>query len=239
MADIPSPHSAPRTRPPPPELGRRERKKREARRKIFQAAFDLFQEKGFDATTVDEIAERADVAKGTVFNYFPRKASFLETWIHDWSDSLDEEMGPVRQWEGTARQKIEQLFRFLANLAAHDPDLARQALFESLRRLPDVDLEHTRGTRQIQDTIRTVLNDGMASGDIRDDLQTEHAATLMESAFHRTLIQWLRTGGSTAGLHREISSKLDIIFTGLVPRSGATRPGSVAARRTRPRGKGR
>jgi len=239
MADPPSRHSAPRTRPPPQELGRRERKKREASRKIFQAAFDLFRAKGFDATTVDEIAERADVAKGTVFNYFPRKASFLETWINHWSDSLAEKMGPAQQWEGTARQKMERLFRFLANLAAQDPDLARQALFESLRRLWDVDLEHTRGTRQIQYTIRTVLNDGMASGDIRDDLQIEHAATLMEAAFHRTLILWLRTGGSTASLHREISSKLDIIFTGLVPRTGAKRPGSGTAGRMRPRGKGR
>jgi len=230
MADAPS-HSS------MAELGRRERKKHEARRKIFQAAFDLFREKGFDATTVDEIAERADVAKGTVFNYFPRKASFLETWVFHWADSLTEELGPVHQWRGTTRHKMERLFRFLADLAVEDPDLARRALFENLRQLTE--LEHKRGTREIQAAIRTALKDGMASGDLRDDLKAEHAATLMEGAFHRSLILWLRTAGPTASLHREISSKLDIIFNGLIPRTGAKRPGSGTARRTRPRGKGR
>ncbi len=237
MADVSIRRSPPRSLSSTTEIGRRERKKREARRRIFQAAFDLFREKGFDATTVDEIAERADVAKGTVFNYFPRKASFLETWVHHWADSLNEELGPVHQWKGTTRQKMERLFRFLANLAVEDPDLARRALFENLRRLTE--LEHKRGTREIQGAIRTALADGVTSGDIREDLKVEHAATLMEGAFHRSVILWLRRGGPTTSLHREISSKLDIIFNGLVPHTGAKRPGPGTARRTRPRGKGR
>lgn len=240
MADPTSGRSAPMTRTPPLALGRRERKKREARRKIFKAAFELFREKGFEETTVDEIAERADVAKGTVFNYFPRKASFLEAWIQHWSVSLAEELGPADQWEGTTRQKLERLFLVFADLVVEDPDLARQALFESLRRLPeDTDIEGIRGVREIQGAIRTVLNDGRASGDIRDDLETEHAATLMEWTIHRTLIFWLRGGGSTESLHQEISAKLDILFDGLVPRNGAKRPSAGTAGRTRPRGERR
>jgi AcrR family transcriptional regulator len=239
MADPPSRRSGPDTGTPSPILGRRERKKREAHRKIFQAAFDLFREKGFDGTTVGEIAERADVGKGTVFNYFPRKASFLDAWVQHWSDSLTEEMGPVGQWEGTTRQKMERLFRFLADLGGEDPDLARQALFESLRHMQQVTgIEDERGVREIRGAIRSVLDAGRASGEIRQDLETEDAATLIESTFHRTLIFWLRAGGSTESLHREISAKLDIIFDGLVPRAGARRPGSGSARRSRPRGKG-
>ena len=61
-----------------PVVGRRERKKEETKRRIFETAVQLFNERGFDATTIDEIAERADVAKGTFFNYFPRKESLLQ-----------------------------------------------------------------------------------------------------------------------------------------------------------------
>ena len=57
----------------PLPLGRRERKKLETRQRISTAAFALFVERGYEATTVEAIAERADVAKGTVFNYFPQK----------------------------------------------------------------------------------------------------------------------------------------------------------------------
>jgi AcrR family transcriptional regulator len=53
--------------------GLRERKKREVRTRIADTALRLFAAKGFDQTTVAEVAEAADVSVKTVFNYFPTK----------------------------------------------------------------------------------------------------------------------------------------------------------------------
>lgn len=58
------------TTPRPPL---RARKKAETRLNIVQQARDLFDRKGFDATTIDEIADAANVHKQTVFRYFPSK----------------------------------------------------------------------------------------------------------------------------------------------------------------------
>lgn len=55
------------------EDGLRERKKRETRQLISDAATGLFLERGFDGVTVGEVAEAAGVSAKTVFNYFPRK----------------------------------------------------------------------------------------------------------------------------------------------------------------------
>ncbi|MCK2244908.1 MULTISPECIES: TetR/AcrR family transcriptional regulator [unclassified Crossiella] len=55
------------------DMGLRERKKRETRQRISNVATELFIARGFDAVTVAEIAEAAEVSKMTVFNYFPRK----------------------------------------------------------------------------------------------------------------------------------------------------------------------
>lgn len=52
---------------------RRSRKRLATRQAISDAATRLFFERGFDAVTVDEIAEAADVGRMTVFNHFPRK----------------------------------------------------------------------------------------------------------------------------------------------------------------------
>ncbi|MEU2085432.1 TetR family transcriptional regulator [Streptomyces albus] len=56
-----------------PKEGRRERKKRETRQRISDIATGLFLARGFDAVTIAEIAEAADVSVNTVYNYFPAK----------------------------------------------------------------------------------------------------------------------------------------------------------------------
>lgn len=53
--------------------GRRERKREQTRRSIAGAAMRLFLERGFDAVTIAEVAEAADVSVNTVFNHFPTK----------------------------------------------------------------------------------------------------------------------------------------------------------------------
>ena len=58
-------------------LSLRERKKRETRQRILDVSVELFQDQGFDQTSVDEIAARADISRGTCFNYFPNKESIL------------------------------------------------------------------------------------------------------------------------------------------------------------------
>ena len=58
-------------------MSRRERKKQKTARKIAATALRLFAKRGFDEVTISEIADAADVARGTLFSYFPTKESLV------------------------------------------------------------------------------------------------------------------------------------------------------------------
>jgi len=216
--------------PVPAQPSRRERKKREARRRIYEAAVHLFLEKGFEATTVDEIAGRADVAKGTVFNYFPHKSSFLAALAGDWTDRVTAALGAVERWRGSTRRKLERLFLFLADLGAENRAVSCLALLECLRHVSQPPSERRLadegGVQRFHELTRAILRDGQANGELRPEVKVDYAASLIESGFFRTLARWLVAGGARRSLHQEIAAKLDIVLNGLTSRA----PRSVAAR---------
>jgi len=108
---------------------RREREKEERRRSILHAARTVFLEEGFHRATVDSIAERAEVSKGTVYLYFESKEAILARLLLEGLETLlgylEEAYAPDRPLEAEERlrrlgwaylqffQREPHYFRFL------------------------------------------------------------------------------------------------------------------------------
>lgn len=109
-------------------MGRRERNQESRRRRIVEAAAVLFHEKGFEATTTDEIAERADVAKGTIFLYAGSKAGLL---LLVFEAALRDAAGEAfRRMEGPG--DLARGFAPFFAVYERGPDLARRFLQEQM-----------------------------------------------------------------------------------------------------------
>lgn len=61
----------------PLEPGRRERKRQRLASHLAATAFELFEEQGYEAVTMEQIAAEGDVAKATLYNYFPMKEALV------------------------------------------------------------------------------------------------------------------------------------------------------------------
>ncbi len=199
--------------------GRRERKKEETRRRITLAALELFHEKGFDATTVDEITERADVAKGTFFNYFPKKESVLEALSEEWMERAQEHAAHHGR---TASERILAVFGGVAQSYGEDRSLARMLVRVSMERMvcPEPDATRTGLYQKVVAAIR----DGQASGEFRPDVEPDAVFGVVASVFLGTLIWWIGGGPhheqvmrSTPSLHDAVERQLSLVFDGLRP----------------------
>ena len=107
-------------------MGLRERKKEQTRRAIEDAAFRLFAERGFQATTVADIAEAADVAPRTFFAYFPSKEDVLFADFDETSEALAARLRDRPPGEST----FDALRAWLTGLL---PDLEADESREALR----------------------------------------------------------------------------------------------------------
>lgn len=115
--------------------GLRDRKKVATRVALRRAALDLFEEKGFGPTSVDEIAARAEVSRSTFFRYFGSKEAVL-------FDPIDE-------------QGDEFLHYLNARPPAESPWDAFRAALLSTSRPSSIDIERDREQRLLDDLLST------------------------------------------------------------------------------------
>ncbi len=201
------------------EISRRERKKDETRTRIFEAAVRLFREKGFEATTVDEITERADVAKGTFFNYFPRKEAVLGYLSEVQLAEAEEYAEAILAANKPARHKLIELLQRIASVYEENPELSQYVVRESMKRAyTPSDAVHMHW----HELLARMVRQGQETGELRRDADPNRAVYVIGTVYMGTVFMWLCCQPTSAGcegmtfrLQDELAARLSLVLDGL------------------------
>jgi AcrR family transcriptional regulator len=192
-------------------LSRRERKKLETRQALLEVSLALFREKGFQATTVEEITERADVAKGTFFNYFASKEALLDD-LSVWHVGRLRAVLDVSQGAPASPvARIKLLMRLTHEQVVQDIRLFRRAFAHNLRHPPP---PPHGGKRELFGFLAELVEEAQACGEIRADVEAGLVADLLRMAYFRWIIAGCDDGRVQVPA-AQLEQVLDLLMEGL------------------------
>jgi len=199
------------TAPPAPvPLSRRERKKERTRTEIYSAAMKLFLRRGFDAVTIEDICDAADVARGTFFLHFPGKESLL----NEYGERANQDLAAMLKLQrGSATSALRLALKTLAERAARQPEVISMLVHKVVTR-PLLIVEQEEQTRTLVQLLGAVIRRGQARGEFRRKVEPSIAAVALASAFFALVYEWSRRGGEL-DIEGAISQTLDVVLHGL------------------------
>lgn len=191
-----------------PRTGLRERKKARTRAEIQQQALRLFQEQGYAETTVEQIAEAAEVSPTTVYRYFPTKPDLV---IYD---DLDEPMMAALRAQPADMSSLEAMRQAITTVfggsIGQELEVQRQRA-NLVREVPELRAamidEFTRTLRLMATTIAE------RAGDKADD---DEVLALAGAVLGLTLAAWLSSeaDGWTERFVERVDKGIRLLETG-------------------------
>jgi len=197
----------------------REEKKKQTRRAILDAAIKLFSEKGFENTSVDELAREAGVGKGTIYGYFKTKSEIFLAFCEDEIDFAFADLALKRDFNAPLIDQLHTLFMGQFRYVTKDRDfgriLAREMIFPK-------ELTHEK-VKTLEErylgSMGEILDRAIARGELRDDLELLYMGGHLYALYIIVLSSWYDNRFQTeAEIEQALYKLLSQALEGLAPR---------------------
>jgi AcrR family transcriptional regulator len=190
-------------------LGLRERKKLKTRQAIRHAAYRLFADRGYDATTVEQIAAAAEVSTSTFFRYFPTKEDVVV------SDAVTSVMAAELRARPAGEPVVESLRHAVIQPLRELDAQARAEILHRLRLAREVPTLRARICESTAASCR-VLVDVLAgrAGREQDDFSLRVLVGALLGGWQEAVMYWADTGGRS-DLPELVDRALDVLATTL------------------------
>lgn len=186
------------------EISRRDRKKLQVLNTLVDVTMKLFVEKGFEETTISEIATTADIGTGTFYNYFHSKEDLLKYVLAKKLDQTKDSLEALNHSSMSPPEKIAQILLTIGNIFKEN-----QQLFNLCTRHLSL-MGPPHGT-EFRDILVNMIHEGQKNGDFRNDIPIEMITELFMG-----LIKSAITSHSKLPFEANLSCKLSLFMDGLL-----------------------
>ena len=172
-----------------PRSDRRERRRVETRERLYRAALELFGERGFLETTVEDITEAADVGKGTFFNYFPTKEHVLAAYGGERIAAVERALEKARSTSGSVLEVLGELATDSAGQSHENPAVLR-AIYAAHASCAPVRAELQKRMRTSRRMLAEIISLAQKRGEIRSDAEPIELARLIQTVVIGFTMAW-------------------------------------------------
>jgi len=180
------------------------------RHEIFHQVVNVFLKKGFQETSMREIAEAAGLGKSTLYDYFKTKDEILVYYFEDQLNDLTEEAQKIAVRNDAADRRLQEIMEMYLEYMQANKSLFMKISLEAQRLKLESQKQIQEKRHAYQDLIRTLINEGIREGVFRK-VNSLLAARLLISAMAPVIF-----GSRSTGSPQEMmKDTLDIFFKGI------------------------
>ncbi|MDG5788813.1 TetR/AcrR family transcriptional regulator [Evansella sp. AB-P1] len=188
----------------------REERKKELKKDIFLKSIELFKEYGYENVSVEKIASACGIAKGTFFNYFPKKEHVL---LHLGSSQivLVKEIIQTHQCSNI-KSKVHHIFRELLATYSQHADLLKLTISETIRSALKAE---SANILTLTDTLTDMFIDAKNTGLFQSAFDPKTISSVLVGIYFNSLITWSLSESPDEDLEIIFNSQFEVVWEGI------------------------
>jgi len=202
-----------------PKLPRREREKLRQRREMLDTALDLFSQKGYHNVSMQEIAEKAEFAMGTLYKFFQSKEDLYKTMVLERCNDFEEAFGHAMALSDDEAEKLHHYVRLRSKWFRDNLPFVRLFLAESrgvsFNLKAGMDGEVKSRYYDFLQRLSAIFASGIESKRFKKIAEPYYLAVALDSAIDVSLLLWL-DAPERHPFPEEPEAILNIFFKGLM-----------------------
>jgi TetR/AcrR family fatty acid metabolism transcriptional regulator len=172
------------------------KKDEEKRKKILDAATKVFARVGFSNTRIQDVAQEAGIAHGTVYLYFKSKDDLFISIFQESLGELIDYISSEVQKKDSAEDKLRRMISLQLDIIEENPDLTKLILIEFPRTGNFLNDKNIDVLSNYIDVIGDILKNGIEEGIFSTNVKPDIIATMIYAAIQGIATRWILDGMS-------------------------------------------